>query len=167
MSRLLVAVGAVVLLASACSSEPLDGARGAWAEAKSSCSTYSYLREFQSVFGLRERTWVEVMADAPTRRHFVTSNINDAPAEWDETGAAIGSHDRGYPAETVEQLHSECATILGADPKSYTFTFETDARGIPTTCIQTLKGAADDTSSGIWIGAFTCAPLAADGQLAP
>jgi hypothetical protein len=146
---------------------PVDEASSRWAATKTTCGTYSYRRIFQSVFGWRTETGVEITSDVPTRRHFSMSSPAGAPEPWDERGAEVGAHAQSlaYPAETVEGLLSECKTILAADPAAYTFTSAFDDRGFPTVCVQTAKGAADDISSGIWIDKFACGPLDASGAV--
>jgi hypothetical protein len=148
------------------SASPLEEARSQWVAVKPTCGTYSYRRVFQSVFGWGWQTAVEITGDAPTRRHFSTTG-RITPAEWDERGAEVGAHAdvSASPAETMEKLLSECATVLAADQSQNVLTSEFDANGVPRVCTSTIKGASDDASSGIWIDQFACAPLDANGAV--
>ena len=81
----------------------------------------------------------------------------------DETGSQIGQYPSGAtvaPAATMEQLFTECETILARDPAQYLLDLELDPnRGIPLRCTYRGKGCADDCTFGIIIASFACTPL--------
>jgi hypothetical protein len=144
--------------------DPLAVAANAWAQTKVGCGTYSYIREWRSVFGFSNHTAVEIMGDMPTRRRYTTTAAGSSPVlAWEESGAEVNSHSSAgtgpFPPHTVEELLAECASIAARDPSRYTITLFIDSAGIPRTCTSTLKGCADDCSSGIWITQFGCQPL--------
>jgi len=171
-------IALVALLAGGCgdgSGDPLSEAEKAWAGSKSSCSTYSYVREAQEPSTIAKQfTSVEVSGDVATRRHF--SRPASPQDGYDEVGADIGTHTRGYPALTVEELLDECMTVWRpgtatspdracATKESCTFTWRTDERGVPLECVPHPVGVAVDGQLGIIIATFACAPLAADGTV--
>jgi len=152
----------------------LASAVSTWAAAKSGCATYSYNRRWMSVFGSGALTAVEVRDGVPTRRRYATISSPpfqpDPGAEWvtvwDEMGSEVGQHETTFPvfpASTVEQLQSECASVLARDPATTTLSLVVEGHGVPTTCTSYPMGCADDCLTGITLG-FACAPLlAADG----
>jgi hypothetical protein len=151
----------------------LEGAASTWASAKRGCPTYSYDRRFQSVFGWANSTQVQIENDVADLRRFSTysppalANGGVWRLQWEEGGTAVGSHDGqdgAYPAYSVEQLLSECATVLTQDPATYDLTLQIDApTGVPTLCLERPIGCADDCELGIRIAAFGCTPLSANG----
>lgn len=147
----------------------LDVAAANWRATKPGCPTYSYVRFERSVFGAGGETSVEISNDVPTRRRYVVEPWNrpDAavPVTWEETGAAIGSHDGGssasgvYPALTVEELYAECEMVLARDPNTTELQLTAWTSGVLSLCTSRPKNCADDCSSGIVLRSFACGPL--------
>ena len=145
----------------------LAAAQAEWAQAKTSCSAYSYNREVSSVFGFCAVTTVAVSSDVVSSRGYVAGDSGCPPTpdggiteNWSESGAQVGTHTDGAPAETVEQLFAECQSILALDPSQYSFALTIGFLGIPVTCKATLKQCADDCTTGIQINEFSCAVTA-------
>jgi hypothetical protein len=137
-----------------------------WARHKSACPTYHYDRLVGSFTGDMAVTTVEITADRPAMRDFVHKPApNDAgitTTAWQESVTAIGTHGDGFPAETVEQLLTECRAVLAHDSTTNDLLLTTDAHGVPTTCLFVPKMCVDDCGDGIDLTSFTCGPLAAD-----
>lgn len=127
-----------------------------------------------SVFGGGGSTEVEIQNDTPTRRRqSVPSSVSDGGAVrvdaggwtviWDETGSDVGSHPTSwnvFAPSTVEELLSECASVLARDPAQYMLRLVLDGHGVPTTCTYFPNNCADDCLVGITLVGFACAPLA-------
>ncbi len=92
---------------------------------------YSYVRARQTSSSRLELTLVAVDASEAADsgrvavRAFVTADPEQLNAhagakaqrlrsEWVERGAALGSHETGAPARTVDQLYDDCAALLSA-----------------------------------------------------
>jgi len=118
-------VGALVslLAVAACGNDPppskasaaIAAGRAAWAARKPTCRAYNYDRS-DTVNGPNPITGVQIENDTPVWRSFIDVNhLLDAGVSaeaWVESGAEIGSHARGYPAYTVEQLYDDCAIVV-------------------------------------------------------
>jgi hypothetical protein len=146
----------------------LSAAAALWASSKQTCPVYTYARGFRSVFGSYSTTIIDVANDVVTRRHYFFSppaGVDAGSDGWDETGTELGSHANSpfgpFPAQTVEGLLSECATILAHDPKVYRLDFRADDRGVPELCVSTPINCEDDCTQGIVIDPFSCAPASA------
>jgi hypothetical protein len=87
----------------------------------------------------------------------------------DETGGQIGQYPTDAtvgPASTMEQLFTECESILARNPAEYDVNLELDlARGIPLRCTYRPKGCVDDCTFGFIIATFSCTPLLSAGQI--
>ncbi|HXU82117.1 MAG TPA: hypothetical protein VN914_12015 [Polyangia bacterium] len=153
-----------------CAGEPpsplqaqLDQAAAMWARDKPSCAPYHYARVTLSFTGSTRQTAIEITNDHPSRRRydarFVQDNGEVTTEHWDETGAAIGSHEDGHRAETVEELFAECRAVLGQDAAANRLTLEIGAHGVPTDCVFVPKGCEDDCGMGFNITDFACGPL--------
>ena len=99
----------------------LTAAEAEWAQAKPTCSAYTYSRQVSSVFGACAITTVTVSSDVVSSRAYVAGDSGCPPTpdggiteQWSESGAEVGTHTDGEPAETVEQLFTECQSILAA-----------------------------------------------------
>ncbi|HVV48961.1 MAG TPA: hypothetical protein VHO06_04825 [Polyangia bacterium] len=148
----------------------LRAAEAAWAAAKPSCSTYHYQSTTQSAaFDSCATTTIEIANDQPVRRSLTaytygTCGGGDAgPSDsWDETGAAIGSHDDGAPALTIEQLFAACQGDLAQDPKQNSLTLQIGMDGVPIACGHTPNDCVDDCYLGFELSNFACTPWPAD-----
>jgi hypothetical protein len=142
----------------------LDEAATRWAKDKLGCSTYHYKRSSYSFTGSNSETSFEITADRPSRRTYVGHNVQDdggvQTVQWDETGAAVGSHDDAYAAETVEQLFADCRTAIAMNPTENDVRLMIGVHGVPIACIYIPKNCADDCVMGASIEDFGCGPLA-------
>jgi hypothetical protein len=147
----------------------LSSGRLIWARKKAVCGTYHYARPRASFTGWHATTTIEITNGKPSRRSYTASRSfgpNDAGADeqWDETGNQVGSHTAGDPALTVEQLLSQCDSILEQNPGEKV-TVDISPEGAPTTCSFRPDNCADDCDMGFWLSGFACGPIGsgADG----
>lgn len=147
---------------------PIAAAAATWAATKSTCGTYSYVRELMNFAG---QSAVEYTGGVLTRRHFTPIFTNNG---FDERGAELGTHGWGGAPKTIEELLSECATTWspGAPgfqsncftPESCSFTFTANERGVPLQCFPRPMAVVEGVL-GIVVRGFACAPLNDDGSV--
>lgn len=144
----------------------LAAARQTWLATKGTCTLYSYERVLDTGFGGTPYTDVQIENDVPTRRRYWEYSQPDGGngwmLVWDEMGSQVGAHGVDsitFPASTVEQLQTECESVLSGDPAANQQTLIIDGNGVPTTCTNWPVGCYDACRVGFTIQKFVCAPL--------
>lgn len=74
---------------------------------------------------------------------------------YSETNTDLGSHEKGADLLTIDDLYNSCASdFLIVDPENNTLYFETDIKGLMTTCGFVPNNCADDCFYGVTINSF-------------
>ena len=124
--------------------------------------SYVYTLSFQSWTGLRSSTTLTVENGFVSQRSYTEYLINYPENEivvsdsYTETGDDLGSHDKGVPLFTIDDLYDTCAKdYLVVDNSNNTLYFETDEKGIINTCGYVPDNCADDCFVGVNIDSFS------------
>ncbi len=113
-------------------------------------NSYTYTRDFQSFSGFGFQTTIVVDKGVVVERTYKAQHISGGDStQWTEIGAAIGSHDEGHPAVTVDALYDECATVvLTKNDELNWINFSTDDNNFLQACTFTPKQCQDDCTRG-------------------
>lgn len=117
---------------------------------------YRYVDRASSFSGVTWETTIEVQADQVLSRAFAMRDGNGIALDsWTETGIAVGTHDDGAPALTMEGVYDGCeSTVLGKDPDQYLITLGFRPDGVLAVCVYAQKGCLDDCATGYRISSL-------------
>ncbi len=73
---------------------------------------------------------------------------------YSETGANLGSHEKGADLLTIDDLYNSCPEYLNVDPTTNTIYFRTKKNGLMTSCGYRPKNCMDDCNRGVSIMSF-------------
>ena len=135
-SPLLFIIGAVFLAAQAVVSpaadleaiaKQLDKSLETWTELKAKCGgNYSYKVRWQNRVGFGHETAIIVRTNQVVERKYSTwKPANGNPTakseadSWSETGKELGSHKKGAPVKTLDELYQEAKDLLKKKFKPY------------------------------------------------
>jgi hypothetical protein len=129
----------------------LAAAEATWAASKPSCSAYSYQVQ-SSNDNACQTTTVYIQNDQPIERSYTLvrggcDSAADASvsSQWDEIGADQIGTNAGLAPWTVEQMFSECQTVLTTNQFGVSFVVNSD--GVPMTCTETENSCVSDCNS--------------------
>jgi hypothetical protein len=161
---------ALAVAALGCADSALSGARRAWAQTETTCTTYHYAISTSSFSGTNTKTTIEITANKPTARLYEQFHYDHTAGAatatkivdkaWTETGPDVGTHAEGMPAKTMETLYDDCARdVEPQDPAKNTVKIESDARGVLQQCWYVPLQCADDCKMGVSVEDFACGAL--------
>jgi hypothetical protein len=141
-----------------------DKSYKAWQSFKAeSKNSYTYTVTSGSVFGFGSETKITVEKGTVTARDYYSYRLeyqqgsNVPPTkktleQWHEDKAAIGQHNSGALAITLEQVYQKAKNEwLTVDKKKNTINFETNNNGMISTATYIPNNCADDCAIGIHI----------------
>lgn len=123
-------------------------------------NNYTYTATSGSVFGFYSETKITVQNGVVTARDYMlytqaTGSITYTVTKtWSETSANLNKHGQYEGAEvlTIDEVYTKAKSVwLVADKGSNSIYFETDSKGIISTCGFVPKGCQDDCFNGIRI----------------
>jgi hypothetical protein len=121
-------------------------------------NNYSYTVVFGSVFGYGSETKITVKGGVVIARDYIaTRRINNGPIEiyktWSETAANLNTHaSEGADLITLDDIYVKAKNEwLTVDKKKNTIYFETDNKGLLSSCGYVPEGCQDDCFRGITI----------------
>lgn len=122
--------------------------------------SYIYEVAYHSWTGFRSNTEITVVhGKVISRRYDETGGHlleGQEKHSYKETGNAIGSHQLGASASTMEQLYEKCANdYLKVDYEDNNVLFASDINGIMSLCGHSPKFCEDDCFHGIRISSFS------------
>lgn len=127
-------------------------------------NAYKYETTFTSWAGFGNTTEIKVQDGKVTARVYEEFTINDTTGarviadSYTETAADLGSHEKGAPPLTIDELYDSCAKkYLTVDDKKNILHFETQTNGLMNLCGFTPKNCMDDCYTGIQIDSFNWA----------
>jgi len=130
----------------------LRESRAVWEKNKGKYqNSYTYTRAFSSWVGFGHKTAVRVKNGVVVERHFEAFNRDNKITEsYTEGPKDIGTHKRGKPVSTMEELYEECANAhLKQDPKTNVLSLRISQDGILEGCTYRSIGCADDCTRGL------------------
>ena len=91
--------------------DSLEESRAQWeAFRDEGAGGYSYRRRSRSWVGFGSTTRFSVENNRVTERTYIEHDAAGKTIDtWTETGAALGSHAKGAPVRTIDQLYDQCA----------------------------------------------------------
>ena len=153
---LLPATLALLLPLAACDRDPrqddLDASRERWEALRDGASgSYAYSVPTSSFSGFRSQTGFRVENNRVVERSFRLTDPDWQVVEtWTETGAQLGSHERGAPIRLIDDLYDVCADeVLTVDTDENNITLTFDERGILATCTYFPHNCQDDCAVGV------------------
>jgi hypothetical protein len=171
----LVALGLLAGAASLPAAEPSDDAGrlaaglATWETLKEQCGgNYSYTVGWSSAFGFGHVTEIVVRDNKVVARKYEEFNRQapvppgaEPPAgtAWTEEGEAIGSHQKGAPAKTLDELYAGAKEIVAKELAPHERRYvRLDKQGLPTSCFTIDTRIADDAPRrGIYISSIKLA----------
>ncbi|MEO6523579.1 MAG: hypothetical protein ABIN91_17990 [Mucilaginibacter sp.] len=156
----------LVILLTSCSKEIVstsgltyDQSLKKWIAYKASVNNnYSYTVVSGSVFGFGSSTKIIVQGGKITARDYIaTRRINNGPLEtyktWSETAANLNTHNlEGADLLTLDDIYTKAKNEwLTVDKEKNTIYFETDDKGLLSSCGHVPEGCQDDCFMGITI----------------
>jgi hypothetical protein len=162
MARLGVLVGLLLAaMLTGCSlnawQSELSQSLEAWQQLKTENGVYyRYETDFISWTGFRSTTTLTVQNERVVARAYTSSYENDAgePVEesWLEEGEAVGSHDSGADAVTIDALYTTCRTeILTKNTLDNELYLDFHEGGVLETCTYRPLDCMDDCLFGVSI----------------
>lgn len=133
---------------------PLENSLNIWkALRQSKGSHYQYDVVFTSWTGFGYKTTLTVRDDEVTKRAYKSWKTQlDADEEWQEEAGSLGSHNKGAPLKTIEDLYQQCKNdVLSKSEISNRITLKYDKLGVLKQCTYSPKNCADDCSNGVKI----------------
>ncbi|BDD05193.1 hypothetical protein [Aureibacter tunicatorum] len=122
---------------------------------------YSYKIEFQSFAGFGNVTEIIVESGEVVERNYqeytrdLNTNEKNIVEEYNEKGASVGSHEKGFSPLTIDELYETCLQdYLEVDSEANQITFETNDLGIISTCGYFPYNCADDCFIGFSMSSF-------------
>ena len=115
--------------------------------------SYSYTRNFGSVFGFGSNTKITVTNGVVTAREYQAYTANGSETEitdtWVENQDGLGEHEEGAEPITLDAIYNSCKNeILTVSESDNYITFLTENDGILSTCSYFPKNCQDDCSIG-------------------
>lgn len=115
--------------------------------------SYSYTRNFSSVFGFGSNTKITVTNRIVTKREYQSYTANESGTEIRdsriENQEELGEHEEGAEPVTLDSIHNSCKNdILTVNETDNYITFLAENDGILSTCSYFLKYCQDDCSIG-------------------
>ena len=125
-------------------------------------NSYTYTLAFQSWTGLQSETTLTINNGMVSQRSYKSYTLNHDEAvdtlyfeTYTETGDSLGSHSRGVPLYSIDDLYATCANdYLTVDTSTNTLYFDTDEKGIISICGYTPDNCADDCFVGVRVASF-------------
>jgi len=116
--------------------------------------SYTYATGFGSWSGFGHERTVTVQAGTVVAQTYLAFDREGATTDqWIEAGPSVGSHNRGTPPPTIDQLYTQCLDeVLTKNPKDHAFYVAFFDNGLLAHCTVRHKQCADDCSEGpgIW-----------------
>lgn len=136
-----------------------ESSRQAWSNFRNtSGNSYRYMATTASWTGFGTETTITVTAGKVTERKYVLFEINGGTGQrtdretWTETGAAIGSHEAGEPAITLDEVYSKAKNEWLKKRDNTEIYFEAKNNGMISMAGYREKECVDDCFIGIKIG---------------
>jgi len=130
----------------------LRESRAVWEKNKGKYqNSYTYTRAFSSWVGFGHKTTVRVKNGVVVERHFEAFNRDKKITEsYTEGPKDIGTHKRGEPVSTMEELYEECANAhLKQNPKTNVLSLRISQDGILGGCTYRSIWCVDDCTRGL------------------
>ena len=161
LTGLLICVASMTLCVTAAHAQvkTLPESAKKWAKAKEECGgNYSYTVEWQSAFGFGHTTTVVVRDNKVVERKYEEFNrsaplaigpdgkpVKPKGTSWVEKGKDLGSHKKGAPPKTLDELYAEAEKILAKPlPAHKRLYLRFDANGLLKLCFYVDTRIADD-----------------------
>lgn len=132
---------------------------GNWQSFKQSVhNNYNYVIISGSVFGFGSETKITVQSGVVTGRYYTAyaqvpgTGNSTVTQTWNETTPTLNTHTQGATTLTMDDIYNKANSVwLKADKKSNTIYFETDSKGLISSCGFVPNGCQDDCFNGVTI----------------